>query len=479
MSISQQEREVNLSDQPQQSQPQAMEVSNPISSTSESDIGETNTLTLVSEFGNAASHSGSVCEQMADHAALAEKPSSLLSSTVRDININMSSGVNYLPVSQPEDLEVGEAEVKDSCREMSGQESSSIEKPTCSGHFQADSKSVVVETAQSNSSSQLVSANVMSSNTGNIATAENALSQVMNCKSNGNNPDFNVPVPHAICSQNMEISHQGTTSPLTSLPMHKNVVPVSSELEPAQSNRHLQVKEQDLQTFIGPIAPDTLQKYVLTQGEMDVDPLSEERKQQTCHTESYDFSNRSVPTFVAWASTEYQRTGSENFLRGCKWSPDGSQLLTNSSDNILRVFNMSDAVLDNDNSSDIEQISEVLMREGSTVYDYAWIPCMSSHQPESFRIATTCSGIPIHLWDSTQGKIVASYKAFDQYDEITAAYSLSFSPSGSQVFGGYKKAIRVFDTEYPGRKCKLIKTCVLQPEHLGCFFDFCQEPSIR
>ena len=44
-------------------------------------------------------------------------------------------------------------------------------------------------------------------------------------------------------------------------------------------------------------------------------------------------------------------------------------------------------------------------------------------------------------------------------DEITAAYSLSFGTSGNQIFGGYKKAIRVFDLEYPGKKCKLIKTC--------------------
>lgn len=239
-----------------------------------------------------------------------------------------------------------------------------------------------------------------------------------------------------------------------------------SELNPAQ------IQHQAQETFIGPIIPSKLQHE-----SMDVETSDSQ-------STGYDFSNKSVPVFVTWASTEYLRTSAENFLRGCKWSPDGSQLLTNSNDNILRVFNMSDAVLGNDNSSDIEQISKVLMRESSTVYDYAWIPSMDIHHLDSCRIATTCSGIPIHLWDSTKGKIIASYKAFDQYDEVTAAYSLSFSISGSQVFGGYKKAIRVFDTEYPGRKCKLIKTCGTkksrsQPGQTGIISCFAHNPTFE
>lgn len=36
-------------------------------------------------------------------------------------------------------------------------------------------------------------------------------------------------------------------------------------------------------------------------------------------------------------------------------------------------------------------------------------------------------------------------------DEITAALSISFNSSGSKLFAGYNKAIRVFDVHRPGR----------------------------
>ncbi|GCB64688.1 hypothetical protein scyTo_0013373 [Scyliorhinus torazame] len=51
----------------------------------------------------------------------------------------------------------------------------------------------------------------------------------------------------------------------------------------------------------------------------------------------YDFTQQ--PQLLSGAWKEY--TGvAENFLKGCKWAPDGSCILTNSADNTLRIYNL-------------------------------------------------------------------------------------------------------------------------------------------
>jgi hypothetical protein len=37
-------------------------------------------------------------------------------------------------------------------------------------------------------------------------------------------------------------------------------------------------------------------------------------------------------------------------------------------------------------------------------------------------------------------------------DEVEAAYSLAFSPCGEKLYCGFKNAIRIFNTDLPGRK---------------------------
>lgn len=170
----------------------------------------------------------------------------------------------------------------------------------------------------------------------------------------------------------------------------------------------------------------------------------------------YSLTTTSVPSIFASACREFQGKYADNFLRGCKWSPDGNCVLTNSNDNCLRVFQPFETI--NQNRSDMEMVSKVVMKESGQIYDFVWQPRMSLWQPEFCRVASTCTGIPIHMWDTTTGNIVANYRAYDQYDEVTAAYSLSFSLDGSKIYAGYNKAIRIFDTEYPVRSCKLVKT---------------------
>ncbi|CAG5120627.1 unnamed protein product, partial [Candidula unifasciata] len=171
----------------------------------------------------------------------------------------------------------------------------------------------------------------------------------------------------------------------------------------------------------------------------------------------YNLTVGSIPRLAASTSGEFLQE-EENFLRGCKWSPDGSCVLTNSNDNCLRIFDPCSKTGTSRFSDNTQMTANVKMKECSIVYDYAWHPKINLAQQDHCRVACTCSGIPIHLWDTTTGQIVANYRAYDQFDEITAAYSLSFSLDGQKIYAGYNKAIRIFDTDYPVRSCKTVKT---------------------
>lgn len=62
------------------------------------------------------------------------------------------------------------------------------------------------------------------------------------------------------------------------------------------------------------------------------------------------------------------------------------------------------------------------------------------------------------LWDACSGGLRATYRAYDDADEITAAASLAFSPDGISLVAGYAKALRVFAVARPGRDCRVVHT---------------------
>lgn len=67
------------------------------------------------------------------------------------------------------------------------------------------------------------------------------------------------------------------------------------------------------------------------------------------------------------------------FLKGCKWSPDGLCLLSNSDDNFLRLFEISENLIKNPH--DVQPVLQ--MKEGGTIYDFEWYPGMNSSDPIS------------------------------------------------------------------------------------------------
>ncbi|TDH72260.1 hypothetical protein CCR75_002502 [Bremia lactucae] len=134
-----------------------------------------------------------------------------------------------------------------------------------------------------------------------------------------------------------------------------------------------------------------------------------------------------------------------NFTKGIKVSPDGLCLLTNSDDNVVRLFEV---------SNETDSTSLLQYNESGTVYDYAWYPFMSSVDPISCIFVSTSRDQPVHLWDAYTGELRASYRAFDHMDELTSAQSLAFNTTGTKLFAGFDRMIRVFDLSQPSRDFK-------------------------
>uniref|UniRef100_A0A8D8U321 WD repeat-containing protein 79 n=1 Tax=Cacopsylla melanoneura TaxID=428564 RepID=A0A8D8U321_9HEMI len=148
----------------------------------------------------------------------------------------------------------------------------------------------------------------------------------------------------------------------------------------------------------------------------------------------------------------------ENFFKGCKWAPDGTCLLTNSNDNFLRTFDLpSELHCKNEwrpSKGNRPKLNYTLkIKEGGVIYDFVWYPKMNSM--ENFTSYFLCSSMyaPIHLWDSVGGEIKATYRPYNQVDEVTHAYSLAFSPDGSKIHAGLLSEVKIFSTDIPGRQC--------------------------
>ncbi|KAI1287301.1 Guanine nucleotide-binding protein negative regulator 1 [Halotydeus destructor] len=135
-----------------------------------------------------------------------------------------------------------------------------------------------------------------------------------------------------------------------------------------------------------------------------------------------------------------------NYLKGCKWSPDGLCLLTCSQDNVLRLFETKNFTED-----ELDPAAILKMKEAELIYDYCWYPEMDSIKPETCALLCTSRYAPIHLRDAYDGRIRATYRAYNNVDEVESAYSVSFNHDGTKIYAGFKQKFRIFDTSVPGR----------------------------
>lgn len=152
----------------------------------------------------------------------------------------------------------------------------------------------------------------------------------------------------------------------------------------------------------------------------------------------------------------------DNYFKGCKWSPDGLCIMTNSADNIIRLINTpAEIVAKKWDTTECELIDInvcLKLQESGTIYDYAWWPLMNSLYPSTCCLATTASDQPIHLWDAFNGSLRATYIAKDQVDEVKAAHCIGFSSDGMQMICGFKKELRLFYIDKPGDTCEVWPT---------------------
>ncbi|EDW02865.1 GH10930 [Drosophila grimshawi] len=171
----------------------------------------------------------------------------------------------------------------------------------------------------------------------------------------------------------------------------------------------------------------------------------------------------------------------QHYTKGCYWSPDGTCLLLPVHLDGMHVMELpldlynADCVTMERSLSQLQ--SAVHVPEGGTVYDCVWYPLMNSQQPDTCLWLATRQHEPIHMWDAFDGKLRCSYAGYDAVDEVVAAISLAFSQDGQKIYAGYKRCIKIFDTNRPGRSydeyaVKFAVSCIAQtsehPQTVTC-----------
>uniref|UniRef100_A0A182NWI3 WD repeat-containing protein 79 n=1 Tax=Anopheles dirus TaxID=7168 RepID=A0A182NWI3_9DIPT len=174
-----------------------------------------------------------------------------------------------------------------------------------------------------------------------------------------------------------------------------------------------------------------------------------------------DFFQDSACIEVARCS--WDRPVRQNYLQGCRWSPDGTCVLSAVNNDGMHIVELPADLFGKEHVSDARPVdlltSAVHVPEGGLVYDYAWYPAMNSTRPETCCWAASRQHEPIQLWDAFTGALRCSYKGYDQFDEVEAALSLVFAPlDGATIYGGYKKSIKTFDINVPGRETSSWRT---------------------
>ena len=75
----------------------------------------------------------------------------------------------------------------------------------------------------------------------------------------------------------------------------------------------------------------------------------------------------------------------DNYFKGCKWSPDGTCLMTCSNDKTIRLFNLPSnfGSLPIDFESPFKLNVDLQIKESGLVYDYCFNPNLNSSDPSS------------------------------------------------------------------------------------------------
>lgn len=216
------------------------------------------------------------------------------------------------------------------------------------------------------------------------------------------------------------------------------------------STEHVQCESESLIiTTVGQTSADDSDNKDNMQSDDKVDPSNTDQIDETYYSQE-GMVLTEKPSYITEARTDFNSTD-ENFLKGCKWAPDGTCILTNSNDNCLRLFNLPQPLYEAQ-YRDIPELTPVLkFSETDTIYDYCWYPKMTFDDPNTQCLLSTSKDSPVHLWDANTGQIRGSYRPYNHLDEMTSAYSLAFNYEATKIYCGFNKVIRIFDLTRPGR----------------------------
>ncbi|OXU27252.1 hypothetical protein TSAR_006123 [Trichomalopsis sarcophagae] len=188
-----------------------------------------------------------------------------------------------------------------------------------------------------------------------------------------------------------------------------------------------------------------------------VDKTNENNESQEYSQLYYDWT---ASKLICSATKEFKPTEKcENFTKGCQWAPDGTCILVPCEDFSIRIFELSRELYSGklpENFYLPSFESTLKIKEGGMIYDTCWFPYMNSWDPSTCCFLSTSQGSPIHLWDAFTGQLRATYRAYNQVDEVEAGISVQFTDSGGLIWSGFKNALRTFDTDRPGRQINTI-----------------------
>ncbi|OWR47892.1 hypothetical protein KGM_206702 [Danaus plexippus plexippus] len=168
------------------------------------------------------------------------------------------------------------------------------------------------------------------------------------------------------------------------------------------------------------------------------------------------FSSKSLVELCnsSWSRSQNAKQNVQPYLRGCKWSPDGTCCLTVVNNDGVHVTELPRDLYSGSISPDrtINILDSVIhVKEAGLVYDFCWYPGMNSSIPETCCWLTTRQNAPLQFWDAFDGSLRCSYRGFNAVDEMEPALSVTFNSEGDRIVAGYKKYLRTFDVERPGR----------------------------
>ncbi|XP_066584028.1 telomerase Cajal body protein 1 isoform X2 [Prorops nasuta] len=173
-----------------------------------------------------------------------------------------------------------------------------------------------------------------------------------------------------------------------------------------------------------------------------------------CKTNFVDWL--STPKLLCEATEEYQSTDLyENFTKGCQWSPDGTCILVPAEDYRFRIYELPTDLYSGKvplNWTKHTLKSALTVKEGGLIYDSCWYPYMNSWDPATCCFLSTSKDSPAHLWDAFNGQIRATYRAYNQVDEVEACISIQFINFANEIWCGFKGGLKYFYTERPGRQ---------------------------